>query len=225
MPTLTRACRRVRVHPLVHSLVFRAGWLDGWMGFGMDAGRAQQLPGCPGSSTFTHRLLQAADPVTKLRRRHHRRYSLLVGIIAVRTLYRVVHGRPAGPISIMHAIAHPKHAALRLHPVALPSTTGSILLAHVSHGTCGKSLLLDPSYQTRQLPTYTRLRCPVILLLCLCHSGELQEAQARPHIIDPAAQTPEYHAAQEQGPTQRSLGAREVVRRPGSAATEPTTTP
>lgn len=59
----------------------------------------------------------------------------------------------------MHAILHPKHAASGYIRLPSPSQMASILLAHVSQATRGKSLFLDPSYQTTLHHTILRSFC------------------------------------------------------------------
>lgn len=115
----------------------------------------------------------------------------------------------------------PKTRCLRLHPVPSPSQMASILLAHVSQGTRGKSLFLDPSYQTT---LHTTLCCDpsaVPSAVYYLHST-IQEARLD-HIERPCHPDPRIPRCPGTRPNGAWGGAREVVRRSGSAATEPTT--
>ena len=77
----------------------------------------------------------------------------------------------------------------------------SILLAHVSQRDMGKSLSLN----SHHLPDSRLLYLGILLLLPMRTRTKCAHTRLD-HIEDPATQTPEYHAAQEQGANPTELG-------------------
>lgn len=92
----------------------------------------------------------------------------------------------------------PKTRCLRLHPVALPFPDGLDPSC-----SCKPSDAWKISFPRSLLPDHTTPHYPAILLLYLSSVllSTIQEARLD-HVQNPATQTPEYHAAQEQGPTE-----------------------